>query len=79
MSYAGFEVTHWAITKVYLEFNDWVQRSATPNRKIKTLREDFLSAPSAMTAAFGIRPDGEEIQFYWEVVAVRAVKPARDT
>mgnify|MGYP003708143913 CR=1 FL=1 len=75
----GFELTHAFDTKVHLEFNDWVQRSATPNRKIGTLRQDFLTAPPAMAAAFGIRPDGEEIHFHWDVVAVRAVKPARDT
>lgn len=79
LSQAGFEVTHWVITKVYLEFNDWVRRSATPKGKIGTLRQDFLTAPPAMAAAFGVRPDGEEIHFHWDVVAVRAVKQARDT
>ena len=76
---AGFQITHWAITKVYLEFNDWVRRSATPERKIEPLRQDFLTAPVAMARAFGILPNAEEINFHWDVVAVRAVKPAQVT
>ena len=71
---AGFEVTHLSLTKVYLEFNDWVRRSATSPENVEPLRRDFLSAPPAIAAAFGIWPDGEAIHFYWDVLVARAVK-----
>ncbi|MEE8443555.1 MAG: class I SAM-dependent methyltransferase [Dehalococcoidia bacterium] len=70
----GFELTHSSMAKVYLEFNDWVMRSATPEAEVEALRRDFISAPASVTAAFGIQPNNEEIDFYWDVLVVRAVK-----
>ena len=74
LSGVGLEVTHRRMAKVHLEFNDWVHRSATPQEDIEPLRRDFLSASDAAVTAFGIRPDGDAIHFYWDVLVVRAVK-----
>lgn len=71
---AGFHLTHWSMARVYLEFNDWVQRAATPRAEVESLRRDFLTAPESVVAAFGIQPDGEAIKFHWDVLVFRAVK-----
>lgn len=70
----GFELTHWSLAKVYLEFNDWVQLAATPKERVEPLRQDFLLAPAPVVAAFGIRPNGEAIDFHWDALVLRAVK-----
>lgn len=70
----GFGITHWSLAKVYLEFNDWVQRADTPQHLIKPLREDFLRAPAAVVATFGIQPDDGAINFHWDALVLRAVK-----
>ena len=71
---AGFDIAHRSIVKVYLEFNDWVGRAATPQAQVGSLRRDFLSAPESVAAAFGISPDGPAINFHWDVLVLRAVK-----
>ncbi len=75
----GFELTHVFDTKVYLEFNDWVRRSATPDDQVESLRRDFLGASASIVDAFGIRHQGEEINFSWDVLVLRAVKRNRTT
>ena len=70
----GLQVTHKSMARVHLEFNDWVLRSATPQQLIEPLRRDFLSAKPSVVKAFGIRPEGEEIHFHWDVLVVRAVR-----
>ena len=70
---------NWVITKVYLEFNDWVLRSATPEDRVESLRRDFLTASASIVDAFGIRLQGEEISFSWDVLVLRAVKRNRTT
>ena len=68
------QVTHRSMAKVHLEFNDWVLRSATPQRLIEPLRRDFISSKPSVVKAFGIRPEGKEIHFHWDVLVVRAVR-----
>ena len=75
----GFELTHAFDTKVHLEFNDWVLRSATPEDRVESLRRDFLTASASIVDAFGIRLQGEEISFSWDVLVLRAVKRNRTT
>ncbi len=75
----GFELTHAFDTKVYLEFDDWVRRSATPEDQVESLRRDFLTASASIADAFGIRLQGEEISFSWDVLVLRAVKRIRTT
>ena len=71
---SGFEITHSAVTKVHLEFNDWVRRAATPRENIASLKQDFLSAKPSIVRAFGIQVKQADIWFYWDVLVVRAVK-----
>ena len=75
----GFELTHTSDTRVYLEFDDWVRRSATPEDQVESLRRDFLTASAPIVDAFGIRLQGEEISFSWDVLVLRAVKRNRTT
>lgn len=75
----GFELTHAFNTKVYLEFDDWVRRSATPEDQVELLRRDFLTASTSIVDAFGIRLQGDEISFNWDVLVLRAVKRNRTT
>ncbi|MBI4200699.1 MAG: methyltransferase domain-containing protein [Chloroflexi bacterium] len=74
---AGFAITHSSVVKVNLEFNDWVQRAATSQGEVDVLRRDFLAAPPSVRAAFGIQGNGNVINFYWSVLALRAVKQTR--
>ncbi|MBI4199012.1 MAG: class I SAM-dependent methyltransferase [Chloroflexi bacterium] len=70
----GLQVTHATMTTVELEFNDWVQRSGTPERAVEGLRRDFLTAPDDVKAAFGVQPRGESMDFRWPMLVARAVK-----
>ena len=71
---AGLTLDDYAVTKVYLEFDDWVKRSATPQNEINTLRRDFIEAAPAVVAAFNIRTVKDVITFHWEVLILRSVK-----
>lgn len=71
---SGFVVTQSTMTKVYLEFNDWVRRAGTPRENVVPLRTDFLAAPEPVVKAFGIRPEGDDIHFHWDVLVTRAAK-----
>ena len=70
----GFGITHSSITKVNLEFNDWVRRSATPKGNVESLLHDFLAAPPSVVTAFGIQRDGSGISFQWDALVLRAVR-----
>ncbi len=70
----GFAITHSTMTTVELEFDDWVRRSATPPGEVDALRREFLTAPPAAVAAFGIQAEGDTISFHWDSLVVRAVK-----
>ena len=70
----GFEVTRDTMTKVDLEFEEWVRRASTPPREVEALRREFLAAPQPMVAAFGIRTEGDAINFSWDTLVLRAVK-----
>lgn len=71
---SGFEITHDTMTKVDLEFEEWVRRASTPSEEVEALRREFLTAPEAMVAAFGIQIDGDAINFSWDTLVLRAVK-----
>ena len=66
---------NYAVTKVYLEFDDWVRRSATPQSEVETLRRDFIGAASDIVSAFNIEYQNNQITFHWDVVTIRSVKP----
>ena len=71
---AGLVLEDHAITKVYLEFDDWVQRSATVQSEIDTLRQDFTEALPDVVKAFNVRQEYGSITFHWDVLTIRAVK-----
>lgn len=61
---AGQTLDDEGVTKVYLEFDDWVKRSATPQCEIDTLRRDFIEAAPEVVAAFNIRNVDGVITFH---------------
>lgn len=70
----GMDLAQKEITRVHLQFNDWVARTATPRQQVQTLRRDFLAASSAAKAAFQINPVNGDIHFSWPCLVFRAVK-----
>ena len=70
----GFQITHRTMTRVDLEFREWVRRASTPPEGIKTLRKEYLAASEPVVAAFGIRTEGDAISFSWDTLVLRAVK-----
>ena len=71
---AGLVFEDHAVTKVYLEFDDWVQRSATAQSEVDTLRRDFTEASKDIVKSFDIRQEYGSITFHWDVLTIRAVK-----
>jgi ubiquinone/menaquinone biosynthesis C-methylase UbiE len=61
-------------TRIYLHFNDWVARTATPPAEVDTLRRDFLSASPAVREAFQIEPLDGDIHFSWPCLIFQAIK-----
>ena len=77
LKHAGFEIDHESITRVHLEFEDWVKRSATPADEIERLRKNWREAPAAVVEAFQIVQvpgDIENHRFAWPVWVERARK-----
>lgn len=70
----GLRITRDLMKRVYLEFNEWVERGGTPEAEVESLRRKFLHAPSKLKRAFGIRQMGDEVRFHWPCLIVRAVK-----
>jgi SAM-dependent methyltransferase len=61
---AGLTLDDYRITKVYLEFDDWVKRSATPQKGIDRLRRDFIEAAPEVVSAFNIENVNGMITFH---------------
>ena len=57
-----------------MTFNDWVKRTATPEKEVAALRRDFLNATPAAKETFLIQEQGEDIAFAWPSLVFRAVK-----
>jgi ubiquinone/menaquinone biosynthesis C-methylase UbiE len=70
----GLVVAQQEQTRIYLKFNDWVARTATPPATVDDLRRDFLSASPAAQDAFQIEPLDGDISFSWPCLVLRAVK-----
>lgn len=74
---AGLHVDHDSVTRVHLEFVDWVTRSATPPDEIERLRKDWREAPGGAVDAFQIvrlPGEAEDYRFAWPVWVGRARK-----
>ncbi len=71
----NLEVVGREQTRVYLQFNNWVARTATPDDEVASLREDFLTASPDVKQAFEIELTGDgDISFSWLCWVFRAVK-----
>ena len=74
LSDRGFEVMQKDMTRVYLKFNEWVARTATPEDEVAALRRDFLEASDGVRDAFQIEPSDGDIDFSWPCLVFQAVK-----
>jgi ubiquinone/menaquinone biosynthesis C-methylase UbiE len=70
----GLTVVEQYDERTYMMFNDWVERTATPEAEVTTLRRDFLSATSEARETFLIERKGDDIAFAWPSLVFRAVK-----
>ncbi len=70
----GLTITGREMPRIYLEFNDWVARTATPQHEAESLRRHFLHASAPVRQAFQIQPAGDDIHFSWPCLVFRAVK-----
>jgi ubiquinone/menaquinone biosynthesis C-methylase UbiE len=68
------DIVQQEYTRIYLHFNDWVARTATPQWETATLREAFLSASPGVREAFQIQAEGDDIHFSWPCLVFQAVK-----
>ena len=75
---SGFEVDRAVHTRVGLEFDDWLQRAATPEANAAELRRLFESPPADLAEAFEIEPQDGHIRFSWPVSVIRGIKRARN-
>ena len=61
--------------RVYLQFNNWVARTVTPNEEVIALRRDFLERSPEVREAFEIEPTADgDINFSWPCLIFRACK-----
>lgn len=61
-------------TRIRLQFNSWVARTATPRPAVESLRREFLNAVPRVRDAFEIRPAEGDVTFSWPCLVVLAVK-----
>ena len=61
-------------TRIHLQFNDWVERTATPREEVVSLRRDFLRATAAVKKAFQIWAVNGDLNFSWPCLVFRAIK-----
>ena len=67
----GFTVEETILTKIPLEFDDWMRRAGASLQTTETVRSEYLNATSTVTAAFGIQID-EPLRFFWPCLALKA-------
>jgi ubiquinone/menaquinone biosynthesis C-methylase UbiE len=70
----GLEIVQQEHTRILLQFNDWVARTAIPLEEVAALREDFLSASPKVRESFQIQVAGDDVHFSWPCLVFRAVK-----
>ena len=70
----GFRVVEQGESRVYLDLESWVRRSATPRAEVAELRDMLATANPAVREAFQIDQQGDDIRFSWPVMVVQAVK-----
>ena len=67
----GFTVEETILTKIPLEFDDWMRRAGASPETTEAVRSKYLNATGAVTAAFGIQID-EPLRFFWPCLALKA-------
>ncbi|MFQ6026552.1 MAG: class I SAM-dependent methyltransferase [Dehalococcoidia bacterium] len=70
----GMSVLQREYARVYLRFNEWVARTATPEQEVVSLRRDFHNASDAVREAFQIEEIGDDLSFSWPCLIFRAEK-----
>ena len=72
----GLNVTDVAMSYVLLQWPDWAERAGMSEAASNALRDKMLNAPKGAQNAFAFaKNDDGTIDFHWDVVVVRAVKP----
>ena len=70
----GMSIQRREHARIQLQFNSWVERTATPAEQAASLRWDFQAAPEAVKKAFQIRVGDGDISFSWPCLVLRAAK-----
>lgn len=70
----GFRVTDRGTSRVHLDLDSWVERSATPPAAVAQLQAMLADAGPDVVEAFEIVREQKEIRFSWPVAVIRAVK-----
>lgn len=70
----GMSIRQREDARIHLEFNAWVERTATPAEQAASLRWDFQTAPAAVKEAFQVRVGDGDISFSWPCLVLRAAK-----
>ena len=61
----------WILTKIPLEFDDWMRRAGASPETTESVRSKYLNATGEVAAAFGIQID-ETLHFFWPCLALKA-------
>ena len=67
----GFTVEETILTKIPLEFDDWMRRAGASPETTESVRSEYLNATGEVTAAFGIQID-KPLRFFWPCLALKA-------
>ena len=67
----GFTVEETILTKIPLEFDDWMRRAGASAETTESVRIEYLNATGEVAAAFGIQID-EPLRFFWPCLALKA-------
>lgn len=70
----GMSIQRREHARIQLQFNSWVERTATPAEDAASLRRDFHTAPVAAKKAFQIQVSDGDISFSWPCLVLRAAK-----
>ena len=70
----GFRVTERGTSRVYLDLDSWVERSATPEAEVRELREMLMGAGRDVADTFEIVREDGVVRFSWPVMVVKGVK-----
>ncbi len=68
---SGFSVEETILTKIPLEYDDWMRRAGASPEATEDVRKDFLNATPEVAEAFGIETDAP-LRFFWPCLALKA-------